>query len=424
MSSIKRGLRSLGRNRSRNLLVTTVLGLSVALVLVVFAVEKGVSLELTEIEGEVGTLIEIRPIGSYGLRVEEPLDAGVLPVINSIEGISRVSPYVISPLPLDPQLFGETGGERQGGMSRYFAFGIGVDQDTVLYFGGALGSIITGRSLHFQDIEQGVAVVGLELANEFDLAVGSLLPLDPEQEPIEVVGIFEGSSRLLSRGVFMPYQSVQRFWGEAGELHHVMVEAQSLSHVDGVAEELRLLLGPDVDVVSQKDALTGHLDERLDSLHSILRLVLIMSLALVGVVVLVTMILSARERSAEIGILKALGAFRKDIVTQFGIESLCLSVGGYLIGLLIYLWGGSSMASMLTRMSSTGAAGTATRTGGMMGGRGMFSTSLDIGTIEANLSLEMSLYVLAAIILLGLVGGILPGWYASYFKPAEVLRRG
>ncbi len=176
-------------------------------------------------------------------------------------------------------------------------------------------------------------------------------------------------------------------------------------------------MGPCLDI--------GHnLWERIASLHSILRLVLIMSLAIVAVVVLVTMILSARERSAEVGILKALGAYRKDIVTQFGLESLCLSVGGYLIGVLVYIWGGSGIASMLTRMSSTGGAGASARTGGMMGGGGMFSTSLDIGTIEASLSAEMGLYVFAAVVLLGLVGGILPGLYASYFKPAEVLRRG
>lgn len=99
MSGIKRGLRSLGRNRGRNLLVTIVLGLSVALVLVVAAVEEGASMELTDIGGEVGTLIEVRPVGSYGLRMEEPLDASLLPEIDAIEGIRRVSPYVINPLP-------------------------------------------------------------------------------------------------------------------------------------------------------------------------------------------------------------------------------------------------------------------------------------------------------------------------------------
>ena len=486
MSAIKRGLRNLGRNLPRTLLVSLILGLAVALALIVFAVEEGLGKELGEIETEVGTLIEVRPVDSFGPRVEEPMDAAVLDEVRRLPGIRQITPYILTQLYLSDDALdtitaadiigGGPGQSGQGrGARRYFAFGTGLegfDGTTELSYGGGTAVLIEGRNLSEQDMGEKVAIVAADLAVSLNLQVGSLLPLkvpdengdhynteytgeyqpaipaeadeaatatetlsdygDPgsvtaiEEEPprIEIVGIYESTSRLLARGAFMPFETVQELWGEPGELHQFNILADNIQEVDELSYRLRELLGEDVDVVAYKELATGQLDERIESMQSVLQLVLITSLVLVGVVVMATMLLIVRERSLEVGILKALGGSRRDIVTQFGAEAIFLGICGYLWGFLFYLFGGSFLTNLLVSLNAAEELSDHSGGGGMMSREGAISSSLSLGTVEASLSTETALFVLGAVVLIGLLGGILPGLYASYFKPAEVLRRG
>ena len=485
MSAIKRGLRNLGRNLPRTLLVSLILGLAVALALIVFAVEEGLGSELGEIETEVGTLIEIRPVDSFGPRIEEPMNTEVLDEVRQLPGIRQITPYILTQLHLSDEALdtiattaiigagpGQSGQGR--GARRYFAFGTGLegfDENSDLSYGGGTANIIEGRNLSEKDTGENVAVVATDLAISLNLQVGSLLPLkvpdengdysnaeynsdyqpasstgadepytesgtitnhassvtdnDMEEPPrIEIVGIYESTSRLLARGAFMPFETVQELWAEPGELHQLNIMAASIQEVDDLSDQLREVLGEDIDVVTYKEIATGQLDERIDSMQSVLQLVLITSLILVGVVVMATMLLIVRERSLEVGILKALGGSRRDIVTQFGAEAIFLGICGYVWGFLFYLFGGSFMANLLVSLNATGEITDHTGGGGMMSREGAISSSLNLGTVEASLSPETALIVLGSVVIIGLLGGILPGLYASYFKPAEVLRRG
>jgi len=114
------------------------------------------------------------------------------------------------------------------------------------------------------------------------------------------------------------------------------------------------------------------------------------SLVVGGIGVMNIMLVSVTERTREIGIRKALGARRRDILIQFLIESLILTLSGGVIGIALG-WGLSSAASS--------------------------AASIPMLVTWQNLLLSVSFALLV-----GVFFGIYPAYRASLLNPVEALR--
>ena len=120
------------------------------------------------------------------------------------------------------------------------------------------------------------------------------------------------------------------------------------------------------------------------------------SLVVGGVVVMNIMLVSVTERIREIGVRKALGARRRDIVRQFLVESVILALFGGLLGLVgaaLFSWG---LAAVLGRIMAT--------------------------TFTAPIRLWAVLLAVAVSTLVGLVAGIYPARRAAALDPVVALR--
>lgn len=137
------------------------------------------------------------------------------------------------------------------------------------------------------------------------------------------------------------------------------------------------------DLLATFDQITGLLTAFLGSIAGI-------SLLVGGIGIMNIMLVSVTERTREIGIRKAVGALRRDILAQFLLESMVLSLTGGFIGIMLG-W-------LISRLA---------------GGALDLTTVVDAGTVLLAVGFAVGV---------GIVFGLYPAWRAAGLRPIEALR--
>jgi len=203
-------------------------------------------------------------------------------------------------------------------------------------------TIESGRllsSLDIKDREKNV-VIGNDVATELfatESALGSDILINGSK--FTVVGILErNGSDNVDLGLYIPYDVVKFYLGGSSASNQITALAKSTDEVSELQTEMKGLLSMKYDSGSFQIRDVGSiLEAAQDSANTIALL-----LASIGAIVLVVggigimnvLFVSVRERTKEIGTLKALGATRRDILLQFLFESLIISFIGGVIGSL------------------------------------------------------------------------------------------
>lgn len=135
--------------------------------------------------------------------------------------------------------------------------------------------------------------------------------------------------------VYMPVTVAQRLLGTT-DIGLIAVKAASAEEVESVQRQIRQLLRPrfgdEFSVFSQEQTL-GIFQQILGTLTFMLAGIAGISLLVGGIGIMNIMLVSVSERTREIGIRKAVGARTYDIMSQFVIEAVMLSVIGGMIGI-------------------------------------------------------------------------------------------
>jgi putative ABC transport system permease protein len=161
--------------------------------------------------------------------------------------------------------------------------------------------------------------------------------------PYRVVAVMEHRGQSLGLDlddlVFIPVSAAMKLFNSDG-LTEIVVQARSEQDVDQAVIEVTALLKDrhggveDVTVVTQTQMLDT-LSTILDVLTITLAGIAAISLIVGGIGIMNIMLVSVRERTREIGIRKAVGARSRDILAQFLVESVVLSVAGGAIGVVL-----------------------------------------------------------------------------------------
>ena len=160
-----------------------------------------------------------------------------------------------------------------------------------------------------------------------------------------VIGVFRervetfGLSEIQQNSVLVPF-TLMKYYTGSEYLGLLDVQADKPEDVGSVQRQLALLLEsrhpPEADYnVQTLTAILGV--ARMISLGLTIVLVIIAAIALVvsGIGIMNIMLVTVTERTREIGIRKAIGAARKEIMYQFLVESFLISGGGAVIGILL-----------------------------------------------------------------------------------------
>ncbi len=207
------------------------------------------------------------------------------------------------------------------------------------------GSTLNGASV---DAGLRVAVIGSETATNLGLTgsdVGTTITIGGL--PFELIGILQpkGTSGAASNDdiVLIPITTVQHYFNNTDSIRSVAISVATADQMDTVKATATSLLevrhtiaagGADDFSIADQSQLLASVDSISQLLTILLAGIASISLIVGGIGIMNIMLVSVRERTREIGIRKAVGARGRDILAQFLVEALTLSVIGGLIGVV------------------------------------------------------------------------------------------
>jgi putative ABC transport system permease protein len=264
-----------------------------------------------------------------------------------------------------------------------------------------------GRLISDQDIKARENVVVLGYQTALDL-FGSESPLGKslrvEGSKFQVIGTvqkmggFAGDSYIL-----MPLTTMQSKMVGGNNVQQIAMNAVSPDKVDSAIAEATSILrarhyissgAADDFAIRDMREILNSMQQTMAGFSLFLGSVGAISLIVGGIGIMNIMLVSVTERTREIGIRKAIGAKRRDILLQFLIEAAAVSLTGGLIGLLLAMGGASLMGN------------------------------ISLGNISAQAEISPSIVIIALSVSIGigLISGTYPAFRAARMDPIESLR--
>jgi putative ABC transport system permease protein len=233
----------------------------------------------------------------------------------------------------------------------------GLDMNDALFVGVTANHLqllnaTVGQGRFFTEAEdlhrRDVAVIGNGVRERFfanEDPIGKTIVVDGHS--VEVVGTLTKFKSFLGddqndKGIMMPYQSFKKVYPEAKDnFICVLAEPGKMEQVKGeVTEILRRRrrvkpADPDNFGISSADSVIGQFRQVIGTVGLVMVVISSIGLLVGGIGVMNIMLVSVTERTREIGVRKAIGARRRDIVWQFLLEAMTLTASGGVIGILV-----------------------------------------------------------------------------------------
>jgi putative ABC transport system permease protein len=381
-------------HRARSLLTGLGIAVGIAAVVLLTAIGEGIQRFVLQEFTQFGTnLIAVSPGKTETFGISGALFGTVRPLslddaasLQRLPGVEAVVPFVQ----------GNASVEANGRSRRTAVFGTGAEVPRVWQIAPALGRFLPDdeprRARPF-------AVLGSTLRDEL---FGSASPLGKRLrvggETYRIIGVMQPKGQMLGFDlddtVYVPVGRAMAMFDREGLME---VDVLYRSGADGeriaaaIRERLRARHGSDdVTIVTQ--------DQMLEVLGSVLEVLTLavgglgaISLVVGGIGILTIMTISVSERTAEVGLLRALGAKRRQVTLLFLGEAVILAIAGGLFGLLL----GGGSAWLL--------------------GKAVPGLPVEIAWGYSGMALLVALLV-------GLVAGVAPALRAAHLDPVTALR--
>ncbi len=400
--NVKIALRAIGANKMRSILTVLGVMIGVAAVIAVVSLVQGMQYQISsQLENIGGTFVRIVPDfsrsrGNPFLPIPQLTADDAEAIAKSAPSVSAVTPVYLGQVSL------------KSGDTRH---------DTTLYAVNHnypdIAHQYVDRGRFFTELDEEakkrVAVIGAEAARSLNLddPVGKEIRVDNTH--YTVVGIMEKRGAMLGNDpddvVYIPFATALVLYGPDQMKHlPILMQVRSRDQIDLATEQVKEILRsrhhikkgePDDFQINSQEELLKTFSKIMNTTTGIMGGVVGIALLVGGIGIMNIMLVSVTERTREIGVRKAIGARRNDVLLQFLIEAITLSGIGGCIGI-------------------AGGYGTAA------GVRLMLKKWVEFPPVHTPLWAIVLAFTFCAI--LGVIFGIYPAAKASKLDPIEALR--
>ncbi len=360
--------------------------------------------------------------GPFGGGQASPMNQSLYADINNtISGVAAVEPILTASEGTNQtmDMFGRSFTRL---ITQYTIEGIPLTSDLVDNYPILNTNITAGRNLQVGD--SGVVVLSQNNSAFFDAGVGDTVSILGQD--FTVVGIHGTNSVSDRLTLYMNLSDAQTVTNNTGYITSLRVFAQSSDVVSSVASTIsemhsELTVSTPQERLTQLQQVQSTYDTALASAQSSISSTqttafeeIVVVVAATSLIVLFVMLYTVRERTKEIGTLKAIGFSNGTVMGQFMLEGILLSVIAGFVGIAIGTLAAPTLSSLLLPSVSSN----------LFGGTGGFvrTAGAALPTATASVNIELIVIGFAASIALGAIGSLYPAWRAAKIRPAEAMK--
>jgi putative ABC transport system permease protein len=357
--------------------------------------------------------------GAFGGGQTSPMNESLYTDINStLSGVAAVAPILQASegQNFTMSMMGRSFTRLE---TEYTIEGIPLTSDLVNNYPILPTNITSGRNLAAGDT--GVVVLSENNSAYFNVKVGDTVTI--LGQGFTVIGIHGTNANSDRLTLYMNLSEAQTVTNNTGYITSLRVYAQSSDVVTQVSSlisalhsELTVTTGQ--ERLTQLQAVQSTYSTALDSAQASIASTqtmafeeIIVVVAATSLIVLFVMLYTVRERTKEIGTLKAIGFSNFSVMGQFMIEGIMLSLIAGVVGVIIGTVAAPTISSLL--LPSVNLFGTS---------GGAFTRNSFVAAPAVSLNLELVLLAFGAALFLGAIGSLYPAWRAAKIRPAEAMK--
>ena len=216
----------------------------------------------------------------------------------------------------------------------------------------------------------------------------------------KVVGILDRTGTQDDGTVYIPEQTARQIFNRPTELTIIGIKLKEFNAPNIHKFEQKWMKLPEVQVVSLQQVKTT-LVSLVGTAQTMVAAVAVIAIVVAVIGVINTILMSVYERTGEIGIMKAIGAYRSNIFQLIWLETLAICFTGAILGCLVALVGSSGVEAAIRAL-------------------------IDLGVQGSIVSITPAViaWSLVGAIIVGFFAGLYPAWRAASMRPVEAIREG